>query len=152
MSRTLIAAILLILVAPLIAETEEDAQAVKARKAGWAADRVHERLAHFSKITNIDFAALDMDAPLGELTTNGHQQSLAEFLKRAGRRTLRETMTDYDSTVQSVELVGTPDSVAARMGEVMAEVADGLVPALQRRGLVRRRYEHPTFRENLLAF
>ena len=163
---------LLFLVAPIIAETEEDAQALKRRRAKWAGERLHERLAHFSKITNIDFAALDLDAPLGELTTNGHQQSLTEFVRRAGGRTLRETMTDYDSTVQSVELVGTPDSVAAQMGEAMAavggdgflfsmpnvsrrtvaEVADGLVPALQRRGLVRRRYEHETFRDNLLAF
>lgn len=163
---------LLFLVAPIIAETEEDAQAQKRRRAEWAIKRMDQRLAHFSKITNIDFAALDLDAPVGELTTNGHQQSLAEFKKRAAGRTLRQTMGDYDSTVQSVELVGTPDSVAARMGEVMtavggdgflfsmpnvsrrtvAEVADGLVPALQRRGLVRRAYGHAQFRDNLLAF
>ena len=81
-------------------------------------------------------------------------------------------MGDYDSTVGSVELVGTPATVAEQMGEVMeavggdgflfslpdvsrrviAEVADGLVPALQRRGLTRRSYEHALFRDNLLAF
>ena len=163
---------LLFLVAPILGETEEEAQAQKRRRAEWAVHRIDQRLAHFSKITNIDFGALDLDKPVGELTTNGHQQSLAEFLKRAGRRTLRETMADYDSTVQSVELVGTPDAVAAQMGEVMAavggdgflfsmpnvsrrsvaEVADGLVPALQRRGLVRTAYEHALFRDNLLAF
>jgi alkanesulfonate monooxygenase SsuD/methylene tetrahydromethanopterin reductase-like flavin-dependent oxidoreductase (luciferase family) len=130
------------------------------------------RLAHFSKITNIDFGAMDLDAPIGELTTNGHQQSLDEFKRKAGNRTLRQTMSDYESTVTSVELVGTPDSVAERMAEVMqevggdgflfslpnvtrrliAEVTDGLVPALQRRGLVRRGYEHAQFRDNLLAF
>ena len=163
---------LLFLVAPILGETQEEAVLAKARRAEWAVRRVGERLAHFSKITNIDFSRLDMDAPVGELTTNGHQQSLAEFLKRAGKRTLRETMTDYDSTVQSVELVGTPDGVADQMGEVMAavggdgflfslpnvsrrsvaEVADGLVPALQRRGLVRTAYEHATFRDNLMAF
>ena len=60
----------------------------------------------------------------------------------------------------SVELVGTPDQVAERMGEVMeevggdgflitspamrnsrryiSEITDGLVPALQRRGLTHR--------------
>ena len=112
------------------------------------------------------------DAPVGELTTNGHQQSLAEFLKKAAGRTLRQTMGDYESTVGSIELAGTPDGVAAQMGEVMAavggdgylfslpnvsrrvvaEVADGLVPALQRRGLVRRGYEFTKFRDNLLAY
>jgi FMN-dependent oxidoreductase (nitrilotriacetate monooxygenase family) len=163
---------LLFLVAPIIAETEADAAALKARKAAWAVQRMDTRLAHFSKITNIDFGAMDLDAPIGELTTNGHQQSLDEFKRKAGNRTLRQTMSDYESTVTSVELVGTPDSVAERMAEVMqevggdgflfslpnvtrrliAEVTDGLVPALQRRGLVRRGYEHAQFRDNLLAF
>jgi alkanesulfonate monooxygenase SsuD/methylene tetrahydromethanopterin reductase-like flavin-dependent oxidoreductase (luciferase family) len=70
------------------------------------------------------------------------------------------------------EFVGTPDSVAARMGEAMqevggdgylfslpnlsrrtlAEIEDGLVPALQRRGLARKAYSHPQFRDNLLEF
>jgi hypothetical protein len=34
----------------------------------------------------------------------------------------------------------------------LAEVEDGLVPALQRRGLVRKAYEHAQFRDNLLAY
>ncbi len=163
---------LLFLIAPILGETAEDAQLQKQRRAEWAVRRMDTRLAHFSKITNIDFGALDPDTPLGELTTNGHQQSLAEFLRRAGTRTLRQTMADFESTVQSVELVGTPDAVAGQMAEVMqhvggdgflfslpnvsrrsvAEVADGLVPALQKRGLVRTAYSHAQFRDNLLEF
>ena len=163
---------LLFLVAPIIGETAEEAALKKAQRAEWAVRRLDERLAFFSKITNIDFAKLDLDAPVGELTTNGHQASLAEFLKKAAGRTLRQTMADYESTVGSVELVGTADTVAEQMGEVMAEVggdgflfslpnvsrrivaevADGLVPALQRRGLTRRSYEHTLFHDNLLAF
>jgi hypothetical protein len=34
----------------------------------------------------------------------------------------------------------------------VAEITDGLVPALQRRGLTRRSYTHPQFRDNLLEF
>jgi alkanesulfonate monooxygenase SsuD/methylene tetrahydromethanopterin reductase-like flavin-dependent oxidoreductase (luciferase family) len=163
---------LLFLVSPIIGETMEEAALKKAARAAWAVDRMAERLAHFSKITNIDFAKLDLDAPVGALTTNGHQASLEAFLQKAAGRTLRQTMGDYESTVGSIELVGTPDSVAAEMGEAMAavggdgflfslpnvsrrvvaEVADGLVPALQRRGLVRQQYEHALFRENLLAY
>ena len=163
---------LLFLIAPIIGRTMADAQALKAEKAAWAIQRRDERLAHFSKITNVDFKSLDLDAPIGTLTTNGHQQSLDEFKKKAAGRTLRQTMDDYESTILSVELVGTPDSVADQMGEVMqavggdgflfslpnvsrrviAEIADGLVPALQRRGLTRRSYEHTMFRDNLLAF
>jgi alkanesulfonate monooxygenase SsuD/methylene tetrahydromethanopterin reductase-like flavin-dependent oxidoreductase (luciferase family) len=37
-----------------------------------------------------DFSTFDLDAPVGEFTTNGHQQSLAQFLLKAGKRTLRE--------------------------------------------------------------
>lgn len=35
---------------------------------------------------------------------------------------------------------------------VLAEIEDGLVPALQDRGLVPTAYEHAQFRDNLLAF
>jgi hypothetical protein len=34
----------------------------------------------------------------------------------------------------------------------VTEITDGLVPALQRRGLTRTEYTHDRFRDNLLAF
>ena len=34
----------------------------------------------------------------------------------------------------------------------VAEITDGLVPALQKRGLVRTAYAHAHFRDNLFAF
>jgi hypothetical protein len=34
----------------------------------------------------------------------------------------------------------------------IAEIADGLAPALRRRGLIRDGYNHDTFRDNLLDF
>jgi hypothetical protein len=34
----------------------------------------------------------------------------------------------------------------------IAEIEDGLVPALQKRGLVRKAYAHPQLRQNLLDF
>ena len=68
-------------------------------------------------------------------------------------------------------LVGTADSVAGQMQEAMEEIGgdgflvaghikpkyvhsitDELVPALQKRQLVRTEYSHPTLRENLRAF
>ena len=81
-------------------------------------------------------------------------------------------MDDPSQIALSVELVGTPDDVAAQMDAVMqeaggdgflfsmpnvsrrllAEIEDGLVPALQRRGLMRRAYTHAQFRENLLEY
>jgi FMN-dependent oxidoreductase (nitrilotriacetate monooxygenase family) len=164
----------LFMIAPILGETEEEAQVNKQRRAVRAAETVTERLAHFGKVTNIDFSGFDLDKPICdiELTTNGHQLNLEQFKRIAGTRTLRETMADYNATSLSVELVGTPDSVAARMGEVieevggdgylfslnnvsrraLAEIEDGLVPALQARGLMRKAYTHQHLRDNLLEF
>ncbi len=162
----------LFLVAPLVAETEEDAQRLKQRRAERVAAQVDRKLAFLGKLTNIDFAQFDLDAPVGSLTTNGHQQTLDDFKRKAGNRSLREAVAAYSSDGGSVELVGTPDGVAGQMAEAMeavggdgylfsmpdisrrtiAEVEDGLVPALQRRGLVRKAYGCEQFRDNLLEF
>lgn len=81
-------------------------------------------------------------------------------------------MTDYSASGLAVDLVGTPDQVAAQMGDIieevggdgflfsmpnvsrrtMAEITDGLIPALQRRGLTRRAYAHQHLRDNLVEF
>ncbi len=161
----------LFLVHPVIGETEEEARAKHKRRLATNDETVAKRLAHLSKITNIDFGALPLDQPLGSLTTNGHQQSLDEFLKKAGNKTLREA-TEVYSDSGSIQLIGTPEQVAQKMGEAMeevggdgflitandtsrrvvAEIADGLIPELQRRGLTRSSYEHAQFRDNLRAF
>jgi FMN-dependent oxidoreductase (nitrilotriacetate monooxygenase family) len=162
----------LFLVAPIIGETEEEAQEKKRIRVARAEAQLPQRLAHLGKITNIDFGKFDLDRPLGDVTTNGHQQTLDEFRAKAAGKTLRQAMADHNAAEMSVELVGTPDRVAARMGEVMeeaggdgflfslsnvsrrtlAEIEDGLVPALQERGLTRAAYSHAHFRDNLLEF
>ena len=162
----------LFLVAPIVAETEEDAQRLRDRRRARVAAQVDRKLAFLGKITNIDFAQFDLDAPVGSLTTNGHQQTLDDFKRKAGNRSLREAVAAYNSDGGSVELVGTPDSVAGQMAEAMeaaggdgflfsltdisrrtiAEIEDGLVPALQRRGLTRKAYGFEQFRDNLLEF
>ncbi len=163
---------LLFLVAPIVAETTEDALRLKERRAARVAAQVERKLAFLGKITNIDFAQFDLDAPIGDLTTNGHQQTLDDFKRKAGNRTLREAVAAYNSDGGSVQLVGSPDDVAAQMAEAMqqvggdgflfslpdvsrrtiAEIEDGLVPALQKRGLVRKAYAHPQLRQNLMEF
>lgn len=162
----------LFLVSPVLAETNAEAKEKAAQRAVISAKNVDKRLAQIGWSTNIDFSEFDLDQPVGELTTNGHQQSLAQFLRKAGKRTLREAIVSYTSGGGSVDLVGSPDSVAAQMAEAMEEVggdgflfsmpnvsrrttteiADGLVPALQRRGLTRRAYAHTQLRDNLLEF
>jgi len=124
-------------------------------------------LSGLSRLTNIDFSRFDLDEPLpAGLTTNGHQSSLAGWIGK----TPRSLATG--SNRQGFELVGSPDSVAGQMQEIMQEVGgdgflifntyfdrryvmevcDGLVPELQRRGLTRKAYAHHHLRDNLLEF
>ncbi len=162
----------LFMATPILANTDEEAQARAAKRGVATTEEVHRRLAQMGWTTNIDFSGYDLDAPVGELSTNGHQSSLANFMKKAGGRTLREAILAYTSHGGSVDLVGTPETVAAQMDEAMqevggdgfllvlpnvsrktvTEVTDGLIPALQQRGLVRRSYAHKQFRDNLLEF
>jgi len=154
---------------PILGDTDAVAQERKQLRDADTAAKVEQRLAFMSKITNIDFGAFDLDAPLtADVKTNGHQATLDEFRRKAGNKTLREAAAGYYTT----DLVGTPDRVAGRMAEMMeeaggdgflfsmpnvtrrvvAEVTDGLIPALQKRGLVRESYSFPQFRQNLLEF
>jgi FMN-dependent oxidoreductase (nitrilotriacetate monooxygenase family) len=157
---------ILFIVAPTIADTLEEAQAavIRSRRPAEA------MLCGLAALTEIDFSQFDLDAPLGEqLTTNGHRSSLERFVEEGSGRTLREVAVS--SSPGCLELVGTPDSIAAEMDEAMqevggdgflmtaawtrrqvAELTDGLVPELQRRGLTRTEYSGETLRENLFAF
>jgi alkanesulfonate monooxygenase SsuD/methylene tetrahydromethanopterin reductase-like flavin-dependent oxidoreductase (luciferase family) len=116
----------------------------------------------------MDFSQFDVDAPLPDLSgNNGHQGTVADMVRTG--KTLREIATTHKAT-ESIELCGSVETVADRMEEVMAEVGgdgfliaapvtrknvteitDGLAPALRRRGVLRHRYEHATFRDNLLS-
>ncbi|WP_367134338.1 MULTISPECIES: NtaA/DmoA family FMN-dependent monooxygenase [Streptomyces] len=163
-------------VTPVLGETEQDARDKQARMVS-SPQFIHDILAQTSALTEIDFAQFDLDKPLPHrLETNGEQGSLDQFQQWGSGRTLRELVADAaGGLVSSVELVGTPDQVATRMGEVMeeaggdgfvlttpllrlnrryvAEVTDGLVPELQRRGLTRASYTTGrTLRENLGEF
>lgn len=152
---------------PTVAESQEEAEERVARRQAARKAAPEIALALMASLTDIDFAAYDIDAPIGELTTNGQQGTLKRFLKQG--RTLREIAETYRYSYE--DLVGTPDAVSAQMAEVIeetggdgfvfqgnlsrryiAEITDGLAPALQRRGLVRKAYAHEQFRDNLFAF
>jgi alkanesulfonate monooxygenase SsuD/methylene tetrahydromethanopterin reductase-like flavin-dependent oxidoreductase (luciferase family) len=83
-------------------------------------------------------------------------------------------MERFEAAEPELEFIGSPDTVAERMGQVMeavggdgflistpfqrtsrrfiTEVTEGLVPALQRRGLARVAYTGTTLREVLREF
>ncbi|MDP1837154.1 MAG: NtaA/DmoA family FMN-dependent monooxygenase [Reyranella sp.] len=125
------------------------------------------QLSGMSRLTGIDFSKFDLDMPLPELTTNGHQSSLAKWIGK----TPRSIVQSYASKA-GIDFTGTSDHVAGMMQDIMEEVGgdgfllfngyfdrryimevcDGLVPELQRRGLTRKAYAHKTLRENLLEF
>jgi FMN-dependent oxidoreductase (nitrilotriacetate monooxygenase family) len=117
-----------------------------------------------------DFSKADLDAPVADIVGNGETSTLRAFIERSRGKTLREAITSY-RLHGAQDLCGTPDTVAAKLDETMqevggdgflvsppitrrqiAEIADGLAPALRRRGLIRDGYSFSTFRENLLEF
>lgn len=99
---------------------------------------------------------------------------MTPFQQYRSGKTLRELATGSAGIANTVPLVGTPGTVAVRMGEIMEEVGgdgfllttngqtasrrqiieicDGLVPALQRRGLARTHYPDGYLRDRLRAF
>lgn len=163
----------LYLIYPFLGETNEEAHAKHQRLVNSPAF-IEMTLASISTNTDIDFSQFDLDRPLPKLTTNGEQGSLDKFAQWGSDKTLRQLCAERYGGPGDITLIGTPDEVAATMGEVMQEVggdgflistpfqrtsrryineiAEGLVPALQRRGLTRTVYTKPTLRETLLEF
>jgi alkanesulfonate monooxygenase SsuD/methylene tetrahydromethanopterin reductase-like flavin-dependent oxidoreductase (luciferase family) len=161
----------LFLVSPILAETTEEAYAKRDRIVN-GPHYIEQSLAGISSVTDIDFSQFDLDAELPPLTTNGEQGSLDKFAQWGSGKTLRQLVMERVS--RSFELVGTPEDIADVMGEVMeaiggdgflitapamrvgrryiADITEGLVPALQRRGLTRTSYTFDQLRDNLLEF
>ena len=123
-------------------------------------------------IGNFDLSGYPIDEPLPELPlTNSGQQSrqkLLTSLAQGENLTIRELYLRIAGGRGHFTLVGTPEYIADHMQEWFENgAADGfnimppylsqgftdfaelVVPELQRRGLVRTRYEGSTLRENL---
>jgi long-chain alkane monooxygenase len=161
---------ILFIVEPVLGETTAEARSRLAERFTDSEAKVEAGLISMSSLTDIDFSQFDWDQPLtAGLTTNGHQSSLANFYTYGS--TLREIAVKWLNHYVDETMVGTPDAVADRMGEVMehvggdgflitgprdrryvGEITDGLVPALQRRGLTRTEYTHRQLRDTLLEF
>lgn len=157
---------------PIVGSSQAEADERMAAKVQLAMDNIEIPLATMSKSTDIDFSQVPRDVLLGELglSTNG-TQSFADYTKRNADVTLTEAVKRQAGGA-GPSLVGTVESVADQMEEIMnfvggdgflisssgvtrrfiAEITDGLVPELQRRGLTRQSYEHEQLRDNLLSF
>jgi FMN-dependent oxidoreductase (nitrilotriacetate monooxygenase family) len=164
----------LFLVYPTLAETDAEARD-KYQRMVTSPSFIEMALASVSSVTDIDFAQYDLDQPLPKLTTNGEQGSLDKFAQWGSGKTLRQLASErFGGLPPELELIGSPETVAARMGEIMQgvggdgflistpfqrtsrrfvnEVTEGLVPALQRRGLARTEYRSTTLRDTLKEF
>jgi alkanesulfonate monooxygenase SsuD/methylene tetrahydromethanopterin reductase-like flavin-dependent oxidoreductase (luciferase family) len=163
----------LFLASPVVGETEAEA---RERQSRWLSHPlfVEYTLAELASITEIDFAQYDLDQPLPEVSTNGERGTLEAFLAKAKGKPLTLRELAYGGLTEPSTLVGTPEQVAEKMGEMMdavggdgflitspvmrlnrryiVEITDGLVPALQRAGLMRTSYTYEGFRDNLLEY
>ena len=116
----------LFVVAPVLGETDAEAQA-KFERIRTAPGYIERALANISNITDIDFSKFDLDKELPPLTTNGEQGSLDAFAQWGSGKTLRQLVMEQVSRGLD-GMVGTPERVADRMGEIMEGIGgDGFL-------------------------
>src|SRR5438094_8436331 len=118
-----------------------------------------------------DASGFDLDAPLPESPeSNASKDGRPRIVDLARREnlTVRQLAQHVGGAFGSLEMIGTPTTIADQMEEWLAsegsdgfnvmfpylpqgldDFVDRVVPELQRRGLFRREYEGATLRENL---
>ncbi|MFT4044574.1 MAG: NtaA/DmoA family FMN-dependent monooxygenase [Gordonia sp. (in: high G+C Gram-positive bacteria)] len=161
---------ILFLIDPVLADTDEAAREIAKSRHNLDESGLADALAGMSYLSGVDFSKYDLDQPLPDFESNGHQSTVADFKRASQGKTLRE-LVNSRRVSESVDLVGTPESVAGQMEAAMSFaggdgfliaspvtrrnvtlIADGLCPALARRGLIRSSYSESTLRSNLTAF
>jgi len=163
-------------VCPILGATMEEAREKERQIIAEAESRIDAGLVMITMATGADLSGFPLDMPMSEIATKAAtdygQSSLQDIFRHAGDSTLRQFVTSPPRW-RIFHPVGTPDSVAGEMAELMeetggdgflvnimgethrhrlAEITDGLVPALQKRGSMRKGYDGATFRENLRSF
>ncbi|WP_168220117.1 MULTISPECIES: NtaA/DmoA family FMN-dependent monooxygenase [unclassified Salinibacterium] len=164
-------------ISPILGATQEEAEVHGRVREEQARARAISTLADAADRMNVDLSRMPLDEILSDevidsLYTHGQRSSLDTFKKQLRGRTVRQLGEQMGS--RSAQWTGTADKVASEMQAVAEEVGidgfiisatkgghtrrfvdeivDGLVPALQARGLVREEYEHTQLRDNLRAF
>lgn len=161
-----------------ISDEEAQARYQALKKARWSDLSMQNMLFYMDSNTRMDFSKYSLEMPIEEVYADIQKhQDLKELISTVGiqlgglkNQTLRETLATM-ALWPELGFVGSPETVAARMDEVMqeiggdgflitapsqrvavAEICDGLAPVLRRRGSIRSGYDGKTFRENLMAF
>jgi alkanesulfonate monooxygenase SsuD/methylene tetrahydromethanopterin reductase-like flavin-dependent oxidoreductase (luciferase family) len=153
----------------VVGDTLEEAQKTKAL----LDSRVHSDsgIGTLSALLGHDASGFDLDEPLPDVPETNQGRSGRQKLIDMARRenlTVRELAQRVGGSFGSLEMIGTPETIADQMETWLKEEgSDGfnvlfpwlpgglddfcnkVVPELQRRGLFRREYEGATLRENL---
>jgi len=153
----------------VIADTVEEAKAKKKL----LDSRVHpdSGIATLSSLLGHDVSGYDLDGPLPQIPeTNAGKSGRQKLIDMAAREkmTVRQLAQHVGGSYGSLEMIGTPETIADQMQEWLEsrgsdgfnvlfpwlpggldDFCDRVVPELQRRGLFRREYEGETLRENL---
>jgi alkanesulfonate monooxygenase SsuD/methylene tetrahydromethanopterin reductase-like flavin-dependent oxidoreductase (luciferase family) len=154
---------------PVIADTRAEAEAIYEKLKNRPALSMESGLVNYASRIGYDLSTLPLDEPLSaDLPIWGSVGQLQQYLDQPKVPTLRE-IAKQEAIKESYLALGSPKEVADQMARDMEEiggdgfairesmhpanvipVVDMLVPELRRMGLVRSRYHHSTFRENLL--
>ncbi|WP_035485703.1 LLM class flavin-dependent oxidoreductase [Geminicoccus roseus] len=128
-------------------------------------------IASLSVQLGTDASRFDLDGPLPEIPeSNASKSARQKLIDMAARErmTVRELAQYVGGAFGTLEMIGTPETIADQMEEWLTgeacdgfnvmfpylpagldDVVDRVVPELQRRGLFRTEYEGRTLRENL---
>jgi alkanesulfonate monooxygenase SsuD/methylene tetrahydromethanopterin reductase-like flavin-dependent oxidoreductase (luciferase family) len=154
---------------PVIAATRAEAEALYEKTKNRPALSMESGLVNWASRIGFDLSALPLDEPISaDMPIWGSVGQLQQYFDRAKVPTLREVARE-EAIKESYLALGSAKEVADQMARDMEEiggdgfairetmhpanvipVVDLLVPELRRMGLVRSRYRHSTFRENLL--
>jgi hypothetical protein len=135
--------------------------------------RIESALAIMSGHTGVDFSTLDLDDNVADVDAQGIRGLFDAILRKNDGKpvTVREAAERYGMAMGAPTAVGTPADVADEMEHYLDEggcdgfmllatnvpgcfvdIAELVVPELQRRGRYRLRYPGTTLRESLLEY
>jgi FMN-dependent oxidoreductase (nitrilotriacetate monooxygenase family) len=147
----------------IVGGTEAEARRKEAEIDAFASDEGYA--AHMAGNLGIDLSAIDVDAPIGELSGANVQGVVRNLVEAAPDRTWR--FGELLRYTADLRIVGTPEQVADELQTwaeagvdginlmyhttpgSFADFVDGVTPVLQERGLAQREYAPGTLREKL---
>jgi FMN-dependent oxidoreductase (nitrilotriacetate monooxygenase family) len=149
----------------VLGDTPEQAEAH--RQEMLAKVNIDAALARLSGTLGIDFSTQDLEKPLVMQQTNAGRGSMATKAD-PNIKTLREVAMMNGASTSMMQIVGTPEHVASEMERIWRETGcfgfnitpttsnesiekfvEKVAPLLQRKGALRKSYEHTTLRGNL---